>query len=206
VSNYDDEDRIWIEPPSSERYERLAGKLINIERDRASKKIVDLHAARDSLVAVIEFILSDAQLAKHHAASSLGAMAAAVHDLLNGAKPLFFEQKNRSRKGPPTNQSKAVVRGQINVALDSLLEAGISMLEASSWLARELATEGVKLGGQRIEGKQIKGWHYEKRGKSLSGSDRAYEILNKPRAQLNTPDIAKKFALAKIQSLKAMGF
>jgi hypothetical protein len=162
-----DEARIWIEQPSTERYERLAGKLINVERERSRGEVSDLRAAFDSLRAVIEFLRSDPELAKHRAASSLGAIAMATHDLINGAKPqLFFKRETGSRKGAPTNSSRAAARAQINVALDSLIEAGIPMAEACKWLAQELAKEGVKLGGRRIEAKQINACHYEKNGNS----------------------------------------
>jgi hypothetical protein len=166
--------------PDAAKYEALIEQLTEIERRAAAKETDALTASRESLGAVIGFLHEDARVPEREATRPLLRLMFAVADRLRGAKPklLFDPRDTEGEKGAPTYTSAATLRGYVNAAFLLLLEGGMSKQEAGNWLAAELERSGIKQPNEKaITAKTIIRWRAERGGKSLKGSDEAFEWI-----------------------------
>jgi hypothetical protein len=165
-----------------------------------------LRAAEVALQDLVFYLDSDRLLARLALTKNLKALLSALHDIRRGKKPSRIFKA--ARGGVPTQLSKAALRGQSILMLE-MLENILGRTEASKWLASRLKEAGVKEDGKAITPSMIQRWRSEKGGKSLSGSDQAYDILRDRLEQVGWPANAKEAKIrvdAHIWALVAAGY
>ena len=112
--------------------------------------------------------------------------------------------------------TEAVKRGQLIRMLEMLRDSGVQ--KPAEWLAGELKAAGIEdtsaekkpfgIKSKTITPAKLERWRSERNGKSLAGSDRAYNYLRrreKKRERLS-PNQAKFIVSNRIWSLLATGF
>jgi hypothetical protein len=179
-----------------ERYQELIDTLILL-KDEVDNGADEPRATQMALTAVFRYLNADPLCAKLFLTRLLSIALRELHDL---------HRRERAHGTKPTELAHGAFRAQINLMFEVLLRGGEAKAEASEWLAGELRdfTEA----GEPITAAQIIRWHSEIKGKSLSGSDRAYERLKqKYEGRWPTSIEEARFSIqALICSLRETGF
>jgi hypothetical protein len=208
----------WGKPPSLNHYTKLMNSLFAVEVGVRNQIFDPLNAAFRAVRAVVLFLNSDPTCRKFGLTKELAIIVWALNDASQGAKPpLFFHRGKITDGGAPTRLAESVLRAQVILMFRTLLNAGITELEASRWLAAELKDLGVmhkktigRPDGQPIKPRQIVRWISEVGGQSLSGSDEAYLRLEGDELRRHDwqtqPNQARHRVRSLLHSLVAMGF
>jgi len=160
-------------PPSS-RYRRLIAQLGRAKL-AAQEKQDNLPVALKCLVEVLHFLDDDLDVRAAALTRPLGTLAAAIRDVLMGARPpLFFDRPKEP--GRPTGTSFEAVRGTIAAAVDALIVWGEPPSAAGKFVADELKHAGVKAPrGAAITSKQVLRWRHEVGGASPALTESTYK-------------------------------
>jgi hypothetical protein len=207
----------WGNPPSPYEYSKLMNSLLAVKAGVRNKIVDPLNAAFQAVRSVVLFLNSDPSCRKIGLTRELAILVWALNDASQGAKPPLFFNRAKIASGPPTRLAESVLRAQVVLMFRMLLNAGITELEASRWLAAELKDLGVmhkktirQPDGQLIKPRQIVRWSSEVRGQSLSGSDEAYLRLERDELRRHDwptqPNQARRRVRGLLHSLVAMGF
>jgi hypothetical protein len=175
----------WGNQPSPDAYRGLMNSLFALEVGVRTEHIDRLDAGVRATQSVLKYLNSDAFCVRLGLTKLLGSIMHALHDTSQGAKPpLFFNRKAKPAGGAPSYLAESGLRAQVVLMFRVLMHAKMKDSEANKWLATELNKSGVKQKktkkhpyGQPIEARQIIRWSGELGGKSISGSDATYRIL-----------------------------
>jgi hypothetical protein len=152
-------DVIRLPGPSVETYRALIAALMLADQRRASG-VHPLRAYIDVVSAFCQFIGSNNVLRQAGVSTTLRRLLADLEDRAAGSKPpAFFDVRSLWKgKGPPTNQSRDMLRGCLVGGLNALIEAGESNAGAARWLERALALAEVGYRGKPIKAAQLLQW------------------------------------------------
>jgi hypothetical protein len=200
----------WIgHQPSPDKYRELIASLSAIEFARKSGQYGQhqLSLAVSALTSILEYLYADPMVFRLHLTAILGLLRSALHDTCNGARPKLLFEQGRS----PTHLTRAVLRAQIVLMFRILTrDTGDDPIAASRWLGSRLVEAGICDRGKPIEPAQIRRWNGEKGGKSISGSDQAYEVIErkflKRRKWPTGLAVARRLVCDLISKTKATGF
>jgi hypothetical protein len=160
--------------PQSARYRRLIAELEKASREARDGQD-DLLVILRCLVATLQFIDEDPEVRATGLTRFLGTLAAAIRDVLIGAKPsLFFDRPNGP--GRPTGRSFEAVRGAVAAAVDMLIEGGEPPRDAGNFVADELHRANV-MGplGKAITARQVLRWRHNLGGTAPALRESAYK-------------------------------
>jgi hypothetical protein len=209
---------MWGNQPSPVVYLNLMNSLFALEVGVRNRKIDRLDAGTRALQLVLQYFNTDPFCIKLGLTKLVASIVIAMHDTSQGAKPaLLFGRKRSQTGGAPSHLAEAGLRAQIVLMFGMLSHAGVEGREASGWLARELNKSGVMQkktkthpNGQPIGPRQIVRWSGELRGKSISGSDKIYQRLEREAlARQSWPlqsNEARRRVRNLIHALRAAGF
>ena len=176
----------WGNPPSFDAYTKLTNSLFAVEVGVKNKALDELDGAFHALKSIVQYLNSNSTFRKLDLARMLARTLHALNDTSQGAKPPLFFGRPKCNGGAPTHLAESDLRAQVILMFRLLLMGGVDECEASTRLAAELKKTGIFQKktiaipeGQPIEPHQIVRWNAELGGKSLSGCDVAYAILEK---------------------------
>jgi hypothetical protein len=206
----------WGRPPTFDAYTELTDSLFAVEVGVENEALDELDGAFHALQSVVQYLNSDLVCRQLGLTKMLARTVHALNDTSRGAKPPLFFGRPKRTSGAPNYLAESVLRAQVILMFRLLLKGGVEECEASKRLSAELKKGGIiqkktitSPDGQPIAPHQIARWNAELGGKSLSGCDGAYAILEKNevarRGWPKDPEQARKRVARLIQGL-LMGF
>ena len=207
----------YSEPERRGSYEELLLKLKAVQELPDAADNNDLHEAIEALSVVIAFLTANHDVHQNRLALPLEKLFLALCDVLNGGKPAMLDVR---KAGKPRRDTEAVKRAELIIMLEMLRDARVE--KPAAWLAANLKAAGVedtseekgerkedRIKGKTITPAKLERWRSEIYGKSLKGTDEAYECLlrrDKKWGKRLSPGHAKFIVRNRIWSLLEKGF
>jgi hypothetical protein len=122
----------------------------------------DLSVMLRCVVSMVHFLDADLVVLVTGHTRPLGALAAALRDLAQGARPALFFKRRKKGPGRPKDLSFEAARGAIAGAVAALINWGEKRPDAGRFVAARLKVLGLRLpNGDLIGAKQVLRWRDE---------------------------------------------